>query len=106
MADLGVAGAAPLAVPDVFTELELVTMKLADEVETVDGFPSYYGGDYDSLCDPECDNIGYIGNFDGQSSEYEDPPGWNGVILTRRMYLMDFLRRTGRPSCLSLIVHL
>ena len=35
MADLGVAGAAPLAVPDVFTELELVTMKLADEV----GFP-------------------------------------------------------------------
>ena len=29
--------AAPLAVPDVFTELELFTMEMADEVGTVDG---------------------------------------------------------------------
>ena len=27
----------------------------------------YYSGDYDGLWDPECDDIGYIGNFDGQS---------------------------------------
>ena len=75
MADLDVAGAAPLAVPDVFTELELATMK----VETVDGIPVYYGGDYDGLWDPECDDVGYIGNFDGQSesSDYEDP----GIFL-------------------------
>ena len=39
VADLDVAGTTPLAVPDVFTELELVTIKVADEVETVDGIP-------------------------------------------------------------------
>ena len=65
----------PLAVPDVFTELELVTMKVADQMETVDGIPVYYGGDYGGLWDPEFDNVGYIGYFYGQSesSEYEDP---------------------------------
>ena len=75
VADLAVAGAPPLAVPDVFTELELVTMNVADAVEAVDGIPVYYGGDYDDLWDPEFDDVGYIGNFDGQfeSSEYEDP---------------------------------
>ena len=79
MADLAIAGAEPLAVPDVFTELELVTMKVADEVEAVDGIPVYYGGDYDGLWDPGFTNVGYIGNFDGQSesSEYEDP----GIFL-------------------------
>ena len=73
MTDLDVAGAAPLAVPDVFTELELFTMEMADEVGTVDDI--YYGGDYDGLWDPECDDIGYTGNFDGQSesSDYEYP---------------------------------
>ena len=111
VADLDVAGAAPLAVPDVFTELELVTMKVTDEVETVDGIPVYYGGDYDGLRDPEFDHVGFIGNFDGQSesSEYEDPrdfftmSGWIGVILMRRMDLMAFSRMTGRPSSLFLI---
>ena len=87
-------------------------MKVADEVETVDGIPVYYGGDYDGLWDPEFDDVGYIGNLDGQSesSEYEDPQdfftmsGWIGVILTRRTDLMAFSRRTGRPSRLFLIV--
>ena len=30
---------------------------------TVDGILIYYGGDYDGLWDPECDDIGYIDNF-------------------------------------------
>ena len=37
-----------------FTKPELVVMVVADEVETVDGIPVYYGGDYDD-------------------SDYEDP---------------------------------
>ena len=60
VADLDVAGAAPLAVPDVLTELEIFTMEMADEVGTVDCIPIYYGGDYDGLWDPECDDIGYM----------------------------------------------
>ena len=50
-------------------------MKVADEVEAVDGIPVHYGGDYDGLWDPGFTDVGYIGNFDGQSesSEYEDP---------------------------------
>ena len=42
-------------------------MKVADEVERVDGIPVYYGGDNDVLWDTEFDVVGYIGNFDGQS---------------------------------------
>ena len=53
----------PLAVADVFTELELVTVKVADEVETVDGIPVFYGGDYDGLWDPKFDDVGYILQF-------------------------------------------
>ena len=112
--DLDVAGTAPLAVNDVFTELELVTMKVADEVETVDGISVYYGGDYAGLWNPEFDDVGYIGNFDGQfeSSEYKDPwdfftmSGCIGVISTRRMDLMALSRMMGRPSRLFLIVRL
>ena len=37
----------PLVFTDVFTEPELVTMIVTDEVETVDGNPVDYGGDYD-----------------------------------------------------------
>ena len=47
VADVAVVGAAPLVVTDVFTEPELVTMIVTDEVETVDGNPVDYGGDYD-----------------------------------------------------------
>ena len=55
----------------------LFTMEMADVMETVDGIPIYYGGDYDGLWDPEYDDIGYMGNFDGQSesSDYEEPLG-------------------------------
>ena len=63
VADLSAAVAAPLTVPDVFAELELFTMEMVDVMETVDGIPIYYGGDYDSLWDMECDDIGYMGNF-------------------------------------------
>ena len=47
-------------------------MEMADAVGIVDGIPIYYGGDF---WDSECDDIGYTGNFDGQSesSDYEDP---------------------------------
>ena len=47
VADVAVAGVAPLAVPDVLDGPELVAMIVADEVETVDGIPVDYGGDYD-----------------------------------------------------------
>ena len=75
VADLGADGVAPLSVPDVFTELDLFTIEMVDVVGTVGVIPIYYGGDYDGLWDLECDDIGYIGNFDGQSesSDYEDP---------------------------------
>ena len=50
-------------------------MEMVDEMGTVDVIPIYYCGDYDGLWDHECDDIGYTGNFDGQSesSDYEDP---------------------------------
>ena len=47
LADVAVAGVAPLAVPDVFAGPELVAIIVVDEVETVDGIPVDYGGDYD-----------------------------------------------------------
>ena len=110
VADLGAAGAAPLTVPDVFTELELFTMEMAEVVGTVNGIPIYYVGDYDGLWDPECDDIGYIGNFDGQSesSDYEDPRNvyydeWMEWCDFNSPDIMGFHRRTGRPSCLSLM---
>ena len=52
VADVAVAGVAPLAVPDVFTEPELVAMMVADGVETVDGSPVDFGG--------ACDDSDYI----------------------------------------------
>ena len=61
VADLSAAVAAPLTVPDVFTELELFTMEMVDVMWM--GFRIYYGDDYDGLWDPECDDIGYMGNF-------------------------------------------
>ena len=57
LADVAVAGVAPLAVPHVFTEPDLVTMIVADEVETVDGIPVYYGCDYD---DSDYEDPGYF----------------------------------------------
>ena len=58
-----------------------------NEFETVDGMPVYYGGD---LNDSDC----------------EDPVilltklGWIGVILTLRIGIVGCSRVTGRPSCL------
>ena len=65
VADLTVAGAAPLAVSDVITELELVTMKVTDEV---DEFPVHYGGSYDGFRGPGFTDVGY---FDDQSEYYD-----------------------------------
>ena len=47
VADVAVAGVAPLAVPDVFGGPELVAMIVADELDTMNGIPIDYGGDYD-----------------------------------------------------------
>ena len=54
VAGVAVTGTAPLAVPYVFTEPELVTMIVTDEVETVDGNPVDHGGDCD---DSDCKDI-------------------------------------------------
>ena len=54
MADVAVAGEAPLVVPDVFDKPELVAMIVADEVDAVKGIPVEYGDN--------CDD-----------SEYKDP---------------------------------
>ena len=74
------AGVAPLAVPDVFAGPELVAMIVADEVETVDGIPVYYGGDYDDSDyeDPRnevetVDGIPVYYGGDNDDSDYEDP---------------------------------
>ena len=85
VADVAVAGAAPLVVTDVLTEPGLVAMIVADEVETVDGNPVDYGGDYDDSGYKDIRNefvtmdgmpVYYDG--DGDDSDYEDP-----VILLR-----------------------
>ena len=47
VADVAVAGVAPQAVPDVFGGPELVVMIVADELDTMNGIPIDYGGDYD-----------------------------------------------------------
>ena len=62
--------------------------------------------------DPECDDIGYIGNFDGQSesSDYEDPRDfyydewmdWCDFNAPDESY--GFFPEDGRPSCLPLNV--
>ena len=44
---MAVVGAAPLVVTGVFTDPELVTTIVTDEVETVHGSPVDYGIDYD-----------------------------------------------------------
>ena len=81
VADVAVAGVATLAVPDVFAGPELVAMIVADEeVETVDGIPIYYGGDYDDSDyeDPRdevetVDGIPVYSGGDFDDSDYEDP---------------------------------
>ena len=87
---MAVAGAASLAVPDVFTEPELVGMIGAYEVETVDGDPVDYGGD-------------------GDDSDYEDPryiiarSGWIGAILALGWILWGFPGCLGSPvACFQL----
>ena len=117
--DVAVAGEAPLTVPDVFDGPELVAMIVADEVETVEGIPVDYGGDYDDsdYKDPRNEfetvdgmPVYYGGDFN--NSDCEDPVilltkiVWIGVILTLRMDIVGFSRMTGKPSCLLLIVHM
>ena len=119
VADVAVAGEAPLVVPDVLDRPELVAMIVAGEVETVEGIPVENGDD--------CDD-----------SEYKDPGmnlrlwmgcpyitevilmirivripvilrtkiGWSGVILMLQMDIVGFSRMTGRPSCLLRIIPL
>ena len=98
VADVAVAGVAPLAVPDVLDGPELVAMIVADEVETVDGIPVDYGGDYDDsdYRDPRnefetVDGMPVYYSGDYNDSDCEDPAilhmksGWFGVILTLQM---------------------
>ena len=89
--DVAVAGAAPLAVPDMFTEPELVAMIVADEVQTVDGVPVCFGGDGDDVgCEDPRDIIARS--------------GWIGVTLALQMDIVGFSRMSGRPSRLFQVV--
>ena len=108
VADLGAAGAAPRTVPDVFTELKLFTMEMAEVVGTVDGIPIYYGGDYDVcgirnvmtldilailMVSPNHLTMRTPGMFITMS-------GWSGVILTRRILWVFTGGRGGPVACL------
>ena len=106
--DVAVAGEAPLTVPDVFDRPELVAMIVAYEVETVEGIPVDYSGDYDDsdYKDPQnefetMDGMPVYYGGDLNDSDCEDPLilltkiGWIGVFLTLHMDIVGFSRMTG-----------
>ena len=111
MADVTVVGAAPLVVTDVFTDPELVTMIVTDEVETVHGSPVDYGGDYDDSDYKDIQNEfvtedGEPGCYggDGGVAGCDDPRDsiarswWLGVILVLQMDIVGFSRMSGRAN--------
>ena len=120
VADVAVAGEAPLVVPDVLDRLELVAMIVAGEVETVDGIPVEYGDDCDDSEYSDSRNefetvdgmpVYYGGDFNYSDCEdpcdlaYEDWVGWC-KFNSPDGYFAGFSRMTERPSCLLRIVPL
>ena len=117
VADMAVAGAAPLVVTYVFTDPELVTMIVTDEVETVQVSREDYDSDYDDSDNKDIqievvtvDGVPVCYGDDGDDARCEDPrdiiarSAWLGVILVLQMDIVGFSRMSGRPSRLFPVV--